>query len=119
MIVFAAILVGLGFWSLRGLELGRFMTGPILLMTSAAALVAVSLVSQQPLVFLAALLLAGLGFWSLRGLTLSSALVGPLLLAAAGIALAVAGFIAGQVIMFAMAFAAVGLACFAWLRAQG
>ncbi|MCE2908864.1 MAG: hypothetical protein LW712_08510 [Burkholderiaceae bacterium] len=118
MIVFAAIL-GLGFWSLRGLQLGRFLTGPVLLMTSAAALVVVSLVSQQPLVFLAALLLAGLGLWTLRGFALDGALVGPLLLAAAGVALAVAGLIAGQVIMFAMAFAAIGLACFAWLRAQG
>jgi hypothetical protein len=88
-------------------------------MTSAAALVVVSLVSQQPLVFLAALLLAGLGVWTLRGFALGGALVGPLLLAAAGVALAVAGLIAGQVIMFAMAFAAIGLACFAWLRAQG
>ncbi|MEY3271980.1 MAG: hypothetical protein RLZZ341_881, partial [Pseudomonadota bacterium] len=78
MIVFAAILVGLGFWSLRGLQLGRFMTGPILLMTSAAALVVVSLVSQQPLVFLAALLLAGLGFWTLRGFALGGALGGAL-----------------------------------------
>jgi hypothetical protein len=51
MIVFAGALVGLGFWALRGADLGRLLTGPVLLAASALSLLAAGLVSGQFIMF--------------------------------------------------------------------
>jgi hypothetical protein len=112
-------LIGLGFWSLRGLELGRFMTGPVLLAACAATVAIAGLVSQQAPVFLVALALVALGFGSLRGWVHSRVTKGPVLLAASAVALGAAGLMSRQVLLFLMAGVAAGLAWYAWQRELG
>jgi len=51
MIVFAGALVGLGYGALRGADLGRLLSGPVLLAGSALALLAAGLVSGQFIMF--------------------------------------------------------------------
>jgi hypothetical protein len=60
MVIFAAALLGLGFWSLRGPGLGSALTGPLLLAASAVALAAAGLMSEQVILIVMALASAGL-----------------------------------------------------------
>lgn len=59
-IIFGAVFLGLGFWSLRGGRLSPVVTGPLLLALSAVALCLAGLVSGQVIMFVMALSSAGL-----------------------------------------------------------
>ena len=64
MILFGAVLLGLGFWSLRGLDMSRFLQGPMLLLASSAALAVAGIIGGHVILIVMALAAAGLACYA-------------------------------------------------------
>lgn len=87
----AAALFGLGFWSLRKLEV-RWLNGPYLLLAAGALLLIAGFISFKLPMFVAAAAFIGLGLWTLRRVAVP-AMSGPFLLWAGAAALLATGYV--------------------------
>jgi hypothetical protein len=116
MFVAAAVLFGLGLWSLRHFE-AKWLRGPYLLWGAGAALVIAGLIGFKMPMLVAGAALIALGLWTLRRVAMPS-MSGPLLLWAGAAALLAAGYASATAFLCFVAAGFAILGGYAWLHEQ-
>jgi len=116
MFVAAAVLFGLGFWSLRRFEV-KWLSGPYLLWAAGALLLIAGLIGFKIPMLVAGGALIALGLWTLRRVAMPS-MSGPFLLWAGAAALLAAGYASATAFLFFVATGFAILGGYAWMREQ-